>query len=161
MRSLLLLLLVVTSISYGQDEFISTVNKAKADLRSELDTLQYDGTQVTYFKYRDQTYYKGVQVPVFLRDRYYFLFSGAAANEKVSIEFYDKPPESNNRLLLFEIKNISEDEAFININDLRERMKVYGESPDDLRSVFVDYKIKKGKGDRGAIVLVLGYADNR
>lgn len=152
-----LFILVYTTISFSQDDFVEKVNTAKKSLRGQLDTLEYDGTKVTYFKYRDQTYYKGVQIPVFLRDNYHFLISGGAAEDKVSVQIYDKPPESNNRLLLYEIRNISEDEEIIDINKLRERMAFYGKTPETLRSVFIDYEIKKSRSDRGAMVLVLGY----
>lgn len=151
------LFLFFFSLSYAQDDFIQLVNASKQSLRDQLDTLKYDGTKVTYFKYRDMTYYKGVQIPVFLRDNYVFLVSGKAAEDKVSIEFYDKPPESEDRILLYEIKNISGDEEFVDVKKLRERLSFYGKSPELLRSVFIDYVIKKSRSDRGAIVLVLGY----
>lgn len=152
-----LLVLVYTTAVFSQDDFIEKVNTAKKSLKDQLDTLEYDGTKVTYFKYRKQTYFKGVQVPVFLRDNYHFLISGGAAEDKVSVQIYDKPPESDNRLLLYEIRNISKDEEIIDINKLRERMVFYGKAPETLRSVFIDYEIKKSRSDRGAMVLVLGY----
>lgn len=151
------LLLISTTFSFAQDDFIQLVSESKKSLRDQLDTLKYDGSKVTYFKFRDFTYYKGVQIPVFLRDNYFFLISGEAADDKVSVEFYDKPPESEDRILLYEIKNISGDEEIINVDKLRERLAFYGKSPDLLRSVFIDYVIKKSRSDRGAIVLVLGY----
>lgn len=151
------LILFSASLSFAQDEFIQLVNESKKSLKDQLDTLKYDGSKVTYFKYRDLTYYKGVQIPVFLRDNYYFFISGKAAEDKVSVEFYDKPPESDNRILLYEIKNISGDEEFVNVDKLRERLSFYGKSPELLRSVFIDYVIKKSRSDRGAIILVLGY----
>lgn len=152
-----LLIIVTTNFAFSQDDFIEKINDAKQSLRDQMDTLKYDGSTVTYFKYRDQTHYKGVQVPVFLRENYIFFLSGETAEDKVSVQFYDKPPESDNRLLLHEIKNISGDEEIVNVDDLRKRMTVYGKSPDLLRSVFIDYEIKKSRGNRGAIVLVLGY----
>ena len=154
---ILTLLLVSASISFAQDDFIETVNSSKQSLKNKLDTLKYDGSKVTYFKYRDQTYYKGIQIPVFLRENYYFLVSGLAAEDKVSVEFYDKPPESEDRILLYEIKNISGDEDIVNVDELIGKLAFYGKSPELLRSVFIDYVIKKSKSDRGAIVLVLGY----
>lgn len=145
------------AFSYGQDALVEKVKDSKESLREQLDTLKYDGSKVTYFRYRDQTYFKGLQIPVFLRDEYVFLLSGVPAEDKVTVQFYDKPMESNNRILLYEIRNISGDEEIININQLRERMIQYGKSPETLRSVFIDYEIKKSRSDRGAIVLVLGY----
>tara|TARA_B100000508_G_scaffold138385_1_gene134377 strand:- start:61761 stop:62237 length:477 start_codon:yes stop_codon:yes gene_type:complete len=144
-------------VSVGQDDFVQTVQTAKQSLRDQLDTLSYDGSKVTYFKYRDKTYYKGLQIPVFLRENYVFFLSGAAADDKVTVQFFDKPMESNNRILLYEIKNISGNEAVIDLNELRKRITVYGESPESLRSVFIDYEIKKSRTERGAVVLVLGY----
>ena len=88
---------------------------------------------------------------------YVFFLSGAAADDKVTVQFFDKPMESNNRILLYEIKNISGNEAVIDLNELRKRITVYGESPESLRSVFIDYEIKKSRTERGAVVLVLGY----
>jgi hypothetical protein len=152
-----LLIIATTTFTFSQDEFIQKIDDAKQSLRDQMDTLKYDGSTVTYFKYRDQTYYKGVQVPVFLRDNYIFLLSGETAEDKVSVQFYDKPPESDNRLLLYEIKNISGDEEIVNVADLRERMTVYGKSPGLLKNIFIDYEIKKSRANRGAIVLVLGY----
>ncbi len=146
-----------TCYSLSQDDFITTVNSSKQSLKDKLDTLKYDGSKVTYFKYRDQTYYKGIQIPVFLRDNYYFLLSGKVAEDKVSIEFYDKPPESDGRILLHEIKNISGNEETVNMEDLRRKLAFYGKPPELLKSVFIDFVIKKSRSDRGAIVLVLGY----
>lgn len=158
MKFLVTSILFLSSIlCFAQDDFVTKVGDARESLKEQLDTLNYDGSKVTYFRYRDQTYFKGLQIPVFLRDEYVFLLSGLPAEDKVTVQFYDKPMESDNRILLYEIRNISGDEEIININQLRERMIQYGKSPETLRSVFIDYEIKKSRSDRGAIVLVLGY----
>ncbi|HLW30393.1 MAG TPA: hypothetical protein VKX29_06015 [Brumimicrobium sp.] len=160
MKKILTILLCTFALnSYSQDQFIEEVKKSRVDLRKDIESkkLNYDGSKTTFFQYNDKTQYKGLEIAVFLRDNYHFFFDGSHAQSKVSIEFYDLPPENPNRLRMYEISNISGKKVNISMEDVLEFYAVYGGNPETLSSVHIDYIIKKSKPNRGAITLSLGF----
>jgi len=143
--------------SFSQDDFIDKMNEAKKNTKEELGDLNYDGSKSTYFQVRNEVSYKEVEVALFLRDNYHLFFNGNPTSAKVSVKIYDKPANNPDRIMLWEVKNISGKQKSVSENELKEMYAYYVEDVDNLRSVFVDYEIQKGKPERGGIVLVLGY----
>jgi hypothetical protein len=143
--------------SFSQDDFIDKMNEAKKTTKEALGDLKYDGAKSTYFQVKKEVSYKEVEVAVFLRENYHLFFNGNPTSSRVSVQIYDKPASDPNRIMLWEVKNISGKEKSISVNELKEKYSYYVEDTNDLRSVFVDYEIQKGKPERGGIVMVLGY----
>ena len=160
MKTLLTALFCVFILSaYAQDEFIDKVKASRVELRKEITSkgLKYDGTKTTYFQFNDQTQVKGIEIAIFLRNNYHFFFDGTYAENKVSIEIYDLSPDNPNRLMLYEIKNISEKKVNISMDGILKHYIAYGGDPETLSSLHIDYVIKKAKPGRGAITLSLGF----
>ncbi|MDX1652869.1 MAG: hypothetical protein R3277_10285 [Brumimicrobium sp.] len=143
--------------AFGQDELVNKMNEAKKTLKDDLGDLNYDGSKSTYFQVGDKLTFKEVEVAVFLRDNYHLLFNGHPAPSKVTLRIYDKPAENPDRIMLYEVKNISGKRKTITVEELKKLYAYYVEDPNTLRSVYIDYEIHKGKKARGGIVLVLGY----
>ncbi|PKR80971.1 hypothetical protein CW751_07340 [Brumimicrobium salinarum] len=143
----------------GQDQFIEGVKVSRSELKKKITTndLSYEGCKTTYFQYRDQVQIRGVEVATFLRENYILYFDGTYADHKVSIAFYDKPEDDPQRIMLYEIQNISGKIKKVSMHEITEFYEAYGGNPEMLRSIYIDYIIKKGKPNRGAVSLALGY----
>jgi hypothetical protein len=133
------------------------VNQAKSELRSLIAPQKYDGSKTTYYEVLKQNDFKDLEVVLFLRDSYSLHFSGKASGSKVRLRIYDKAPEDPSRIALHETKNISGKTVTVSSRELQEILSFHYENPNQLKSVFVEYEIMKGKPERGAIVMVLGY----
>lgn len=155
--SAVLLIFAFAFNSFSQDEFIEKMNKAKEMSKEDLGDLNYDGSKSTYFQVRDKLIFKEVEVALFLRENNHLLFNGHPSSSKVTVRIYDKPAENPDRVMLWEVNNISGKRKTISEAELKKMYAYYVEDADDLRSVFVDYEIHKGKPARGGIVLVIGY----
>lgn len=143
--------------SFSQDDFIDKMNEAKKTTKEDLGDLKFDGAKSTYFQYRDALTFKEVEVAIFLRENYHLFFNGYPAPSKVTIRIYDKPANNPDRIMLWEVKNISGKRKSISVEELKKMYAFYVEDVDNLRSVFVDYEIHKSKPQRGGVVMVLGY----
>jgi len=162
MKSILIILsLAITVASFGQQDDVTLlkneVKSAKDELKSNLGSLKYDGSKTTYYEVRNTNSFKDLEIILFLRDNYSLNFSGKASRGKVKLRIYDKPSSNPDRIMLFEVKNISGKTSTITSNELNQQLEFYKENPQALRSVYVEYEILKGKTERGAVVLVLGY----
>jgi hypothetical protein len=162
MKSIItLLLLGFVFISFAQQDDVEILKKevttAKDELKSNLGSQKYDGSKTTYYEVKSTSDFKDLEIILFLRDNYTLNFSGKASRGKVRLRIYDKPSENADRIMLFEVKNISSQTASISSDELNEMLAFYERNPQPLRSVYVEYEIAKGKSVRGAIVLVLGY----
>src|SRR5680860_542004 len=159
MKFLQVILICCTVVfnSFSQDDFIDKMSEAKKTTKEELGDLNYEGSKSTYFQVRKEVSYKEVEVALFLRDNYHLFFNGNPSSAKVSVRIYDKPANNPDRIMLWEVKNISGKQKSVSENELKEMYAFYVEDVDYLRSVFVDYEIQKGKPERGGVILVLGY----
>lgn len=162
MKSIITILsfaLILTSFGQQDDvtQLKNEVKEAKEELKNNLGSQKYDGSKTTYYEVRNTVNHKDLEIILFLRDNYSLNFSGKASRGKVRLRIYDKPADNPDRIMLFEVKNISGKTASITSNELNQNLEFYVQNPQSLRSVYVEYEIQKGKTDRGAIVLVLGY----
>ncbi|MEX1191874.1 MAG: hypothetical protein WEA99_07845 [Brumimicrobium sp.] len=160
MKSIILILSVLfllSSTASAQDSFIESMNKAKSDLKAGLGDLKYDGSKSTYFQVKKEVTYKEVEVAVFLRENYHLFFDGSPAPSKVTLRIFDKPADNPDRIMLFEVKNISGKQKSVTVDELKEKYAYYVEDPEMLKNVYVDYEIAKGKPARAGVVMALGY----
>jgi hypothetical protein len=155
------LFLSLLSLSFAQQDDVeilkNEIKTAKDELKNNLGNLKYDGSKTTYYEVKGSNDFKDLEIILFLRDNYSLNFSGKASRGKVRLRIYDKPSENGDRLMLFEVKNISGKNASVTARELNEMLAFYDPNPQPLRSVYVEYEISKGKSVRGAVVLVLGY----
>jgi hypothetical protein len=129
----------------------------KAEMRSSLKDLKYDGSKITYYEVKDFPVFKEFEITLFLRGNYVLYFSGEAANNNVGMRIYDKAYDEVGRTLLYEIKDISSKKIEVATADLNEVYKKSTGRSDNLKSVYVEYSIPKGTPDLGGIVLIFGY----
>jgi hypothetical protein len=156
-----ILFLSLLFVSFGQQDDVlilkNEVKEAKEELKNNLGDKKYDGSKTTYYEVKGSKDFKDLEIILFLREDYTLHFSGKASRGKVALRIYDKPSDDGDRIMLFEVKNISGKTQQVTSKELSEMLKFYDENPQPLRSVYVEYEIAKGKPARGAVVLVLGY----
>lgn len=149
------------ALSYGQQDDVTQlkneVKEAKEELKSNLGDKKFDGSKTTYYEVRNAVGFKDLEIILFLRDNYSLNFSGKASRGKVKLRIYDKPSDNPDRIMLFEVKNISGKLSSVSSHELNQQLEFYIQDPQPLKSVYVEYEIQKGKTERGAVVLVLGY----
>lgn len=136
------------------------VKKVKKDLRSDLGELRFDGTKSTYYEVKREDSYKDIEVILFLRNNYTVFFDGNAGTGKVTLRIFDKAPHHDDRILLYEVRNIVNKKTKITEKELNETLRMFDPDPPKLRSIHLEYEISKGrKPNRGAVVMMLGFDD--
>ena len=159
---LVVIFILFSCYSFGQradvEQLKNEVKEAKDALRNQLGDLRYDGSKVTYYEVKRDPSFKDLEVILFLRENYTLMFNGAPSSSKVAMRIYDKPSHQSDRVMLYEVKNISGKSRTVTEQELNNQLTFYVQNPQKLRSVYVEYEVSKGKNpDRGAVVLVLGY----
>jgi hypothetical protein len=138
------------------------VRSIQSELRKSMKDLKYDGSKVTYFETKRDTQYKEVEVVLFLRDNNHLFFNGDLAPGRVSLKIYDGPAHDENRLVLYEERNIANKTIVVSEEELLNRLRFYDSNPKKLRSVYVDYEISKSRrSERGAIVFAVGFEEKK
>lgn len=140
------------------EELKNEVKAAKSILKAEMEDLRYDGSKVTYYEVKRETGFKDLEVILFLRDDYTLFFNGDASSNRVALRVFDKPSEDPNRILLYEVRNISNKTRSVSEQELNEQLQMYMQDPPLLRKVHIEYEVSRGrKPERGAIVMMLAY----
>jgi hypothetical protein len=151
MKLLRLLLVVVSiatySIGIAQDAVETDATKLKADLKTLLKPdYKYDSSTTTRFKYSSEAKGKEIEVPLFMGEKYRFLFNIAGA-ENIEINIYDKSSVKEKRTLLFSSKNAVSDG------------KIYTFEPEKSRKMYINYTIPSSENTEtsGCVLFMLGY----
>src|SRR5690554_6747977 len=158
-KILYILLFFVSCNSWAQDEFIQEVRKSKQNIKNQIEQkdLNYDGAKTTYFEFNSTLQHKGVEVAIFLREKYQFFFDGTLAGDEVGIKIFDKRPQFTDRVLLYKHKNIAGGKHIVAIEDLQNEFAAQGGNPKLLSSLYIEYEIGKAEPSRGAVTVGLGF----
>ena len=135
------------SIGIAQDVVETDATKLKADLKTLLKPdYKYDSSTTTRFKYSSEAKGKEIEVPLFMGEKYRFLFNIAGA-ENIEINIYDKSSVKEKRTLLFSSKNAVPDG------------KIYTFEPEKSRKMYINYTIPSSEntGTSGCVLFMLGY----
>jgi len=130
--------------SDGECDATGMKNQAKGLLDNDF---KYDSSKITRFAYKDKDQLKEIEVPLFIGEKYKFIFN-TAVPENVVISIYDKPSTAKKRKLLY-----------TNKEELKGNKKIYTWEPQKSRKMYVNFEIPKSQNvdSRGCIVFLLGY----
>lgn len=145
----LLFALVVLSFKQTKeppDSCNSAEAKEKCKLGLKPD-YQYDATKVTKVTFSNKKDFKELEVPLYIGEKYRFVFNSQGTPQPVDIEVYDSKFESKKRKLLFSSR------------DFPPEQKDYVFEPTRAKRVFIDYTIPPTTDStkKGCIVFAIGY----
>ncbi len=109
--------------------------------------FQYDATKVTKISFTTKKDFKELEVPLYIGEKYRFVFSSEGNPQSVDIEVYDNKFESKKRKLLFSSR------------DFPAEQKQFVFEPDRAKRVFIDYTVPPTTDStkKGCIVFAIGY----
>lgn len=154
MKRLLALTLVASSIALVsfqvgtqtiQDFCTSSASRKKAKV--ELKPYQYDAGKTNKFTFKNKEQFREIEVPLFLGERYRFVFNTEGLPQPIGIEIYDKKKESKNRTLLFSNKDVPGDQTQFTFE------------PEKSKKLYIDYSVPVTNDTikKGCVLFVLGY----
>ncbi len=150
-----LLIALVTFLTFAftsDDEQTTTTcdalnikNKAKETLKP---IYSYDASKTTHLVFGSKMQFKELEVPLYVGEKYRFIFSMEGLPQNVDIEVYDKKYESKDRKLLFSSKESQK----VNDQYVFDPEKSY-------RKLYIDYHVPPAEGAeaKGCLILTLGY----
>jgi len=146
--SFALLLSVSSAFSY-----IEEVQCVASELKAELKQLlkpeyKYDSSQITRVSYKKETSQSGIEVPLFMGEKYRFLFNIAGLPKDIDITIYDRKPTSKNKIALFSLKDVKE-----------EGKHIYSFEPVKSKKMYIVYSIPATEEQNlsGFVAFLLGY----
>lgn len=143
------LLVLLTSTALKLEE----VQCVAADLKNELKPLlkpeyKYDSSQITRIVYKKDAFQTGIEVPLFMGEKYRFLFNTAGLPKDVEITIYDKKPGNKNKNALFTLSKVKEAGRHL-----------YSFEPEKSKKMYIVYTIPAAEEEdlKGCLVFLLGY----
>jgi len=145
--TLIVLVLIVGSTKALEQNFVCQ----STDLKNELKPLlkpdyKYDSSKTTRIYTKNEEQVKEIEVPLFIGEKYKFLFNTKQMMKGVKIEVYNKRMGKKNRDLLYSSEN-----------DTPKENKYFFE-PDKSRTMYINYTVPKtAEKQSGCVVFLLGY----
>ncbi len=119
-------------------------NELKRELRPEY---RYDSSKSSRFTYKETPQIKEIEVPLFMGERYRFLFNTSCVPEGIDVKIYNKSMDKKNRTLLYTMESIDD-------------QKIYTFEPEKSRKMYINYIIPGRASEsemNGCMIFVLGY----
>lgn len=131
-----------------QQEEIPDLCKSKETrktCKTRLDKYEYDASKSTRITFKNKKQEKEIEVPLFMGERYRFVFSTEGLPQDIGIEIYDKKKESKKRSLLFSNKDVKDQEFVF--------------EPEKSKKLYVNYIIPETSDHlkKGCVVFVVGF----
>ena len=111
---ILLSLSIFVGVSFGQEQETPdycTSSETKKKIKPMLDTYSYDASKATKITFKDKPQLKELEIPLFIGEKYRFVFSKEGLPENVDIEVWDHKFEAKHRELLFTSKDFPDDQV--------------------------------------------------
>ncbi len=143
--ALIMIATFVLTTSQVKDECDATTLKAK--LKRELrPDYKYDSSKSTHIIYKAKKQVKEIEVPLFMGEKYRFLFNTSCLKQAVDVKIYNKSIKSKKRKLLYSIEP-------------KEGEDIYIFEPEKSRKMYIEYTIPESTeaNSEGMLVFVLGY----
>ena len=145
------ILLAIGLISFQGYQQQSTVknycnsSEARKASKKALDPYQYDAGKTNTFTFKNKIQKREIEVPLFVGEKYRFVFNTSGLPQPIDIEVYDKKEASKNRTLLFSNKDSNED------------MLTF--EPIKSKKLYVNYTVPVTNDTikKGCVVMVVGY----
>lgn len=121
-------------------------------LKTELKTAlqpdyKYDSAKTTRFSYKTKEQTKEIEIPLFMGEKYRFMFNTSGLTRNIKIEIYNKPLDNKKRELLYKLEPKSD-------------QHIYAFEPQKSRKMYVSYTIPEVEEPtivKDCLVLVIGY----
>lgn len=151
-KPILSLILTLTMI-FGttkalQNRFVCPSTDLKNAVKPLLEPdYKYDSSKTTRISSSGEVEIKEVEVPLFIGEKYKFIFNTAELQKDIVISVYNKQLGKNNRQLLYSNKD-----------ELNGKTTTYAWEPDKSRTMYINYEVPKEAGNaQGCVVFLLGY----
>lgn len=108
---------------------------------------KYDSSKITRIAFKNEEQAKEIEVPLFIGEKYKFIFNTKAIPAPVVITIYNKPVGSKKRK-----------ELYSNKKAMKSGEKIFTWEPEKSRKMYINYTIPASSSqDRGCVVFLLGY----
>ena len=137
---------IFASLSF-QNDILCNAKALKEKGRFLLDPYKYDSSELTKIIYKDKESLKEIEVPLFIGEKYCFVFEMEALPKPVEVRIYNKDKGNKNRKLLFTSK------------DMGDKTEFRFETSGLLRTAYVEYIIPPAETgvQTGCSLFMLGY----
>ena len=144
--SFLALLLMLVCMAFQHGNILCNAKELKDKASLLLDPYKYDSSELTKIIYKTKESVKEVEVPLFIGEKYRFVFELEALPKHVEVQIYNKDKDAKNRKLLFSSKDMGDKKEF-EFDVTR------------VRTVYIDYIIPVAEegAQTGCAVFMLGY----
>ena len=153
MNSKLYFLSILTLVAFISVSTIQVAEECdalalKTELKEELKPkYKYDSSKTTRFNYKTKDQTKEIEIPLFMGEKYRFLFNTSGVTGDIKIEIYNKPVGHKKRQLLYKL-------------DQKDDQHIYIFEPEKSRKLYVTYSIPKVVEPtiiKDCLVMVVGY----
>ncbi len=144
--TLFLLIVFISSVAFQITEECDATT-LKKELKRELrPDYKYDSSKTTRFTYKTKVQAKEIEVPLFMGEKYRFLFNTSGLPVGVKIEIYNKKLGHKKRKLLYTLEQ-------------KDDQHIYAFEPVKSRKMYINYTIPESSEVelKGCIAFVLGY----
>ncbi len=140
-------LLIFSLTSFQGGDILCSAKDLKEKAQDGLDPYKYDSSELTRIVYKNTATVKEIEVPLFIGEKYRFVFVSEALPKAVEIQVYNKNKEAKNRKLLFSSKDTG--------SNAKELVFEISKS----RQVFIDYVVPPVETGSysGCAVFAVGY----
>jgi hypothetical protein len=149
-KFLITFLLITLFITFAAFQVVEECDATslKAELKKELSPdYRYDSSKSTKFTFKAKEQVKEIEVPVFMGEKYRFLFNTAGLSKNITVRIYNKSVTSSKRKLLYELLP-------------KEGQHIYTFEPEKSRKMYIEYTIPESTEATpvsSCMVFVLGY----
>ena len=140
----------VTTIQSGPSGFVCPATELKSKIKPLLKPdYKYDSSKITRITYKAEKQLKEIEIPLFIGEKYKFIFNTAELPEDVVINVYNKKAGKKNRDLLYSNKEEMEKNG---------NQEIFTFTPDRSRTMYINYEIPSTSTmKQGCVVFLLGY----
>jgi len=142
--------ILLTSAEVIQKSYVCPTTELKQEIKPLLKPdFKYDSSKITRLSISGEAKSKEIEVPLFIGEKYRFIFNTSEMPEGVNIVVYDKKQGKKNRVKLFSIQdelNLNKDQTTFVFEPLKSR------------TMYVDYELPTTDHLlKGCVVFLLGY----
>ena len=120
----------------------------KTELKKELKPeYKYDSSKTTRFYYKTKPQMKEIEIPLYMGEKYRFLFNTAGLTKDIEIGVYSKPLGHKKRKLLYKLEP-------------KEGQHIYSFEPSKSRKMYLNYiipKVEEATTVKDCMIFVVGY----
>ncbi len=142
--SLIIVFLSLCAFQIQECDVVALKSVLKKELKPDF---KYDSAKTSRFTYKTKKQMKEIEIPLFMGEKYKFLFNTEGLSEMINVEIYNKPIGHKKRVLLYKL-------------DFKEGQNIYSFEPEKSRKMYLSYtipKVEEANISKGCILMVLGY----